>query len=323
MPGFILKFQLIRLIAVSLLVTAAVVVAHLLPGLDSTEVEREIRNGLHLIGFALIAAIIFEALPMRTARTAGTTLLLVAVLGGLAELVQSLDGKGYDFGDLVRDIMGAAIYLCARGAWISANSKERSSAFRFSTRLVSIVLGVLLFAPLSYWLSINASIAAKFPTVLDFEGRWDHYIYQPVNAELSLVARQSSGSESRGSFMEILLLHRRWSGLTIKPVVSNWSSYQFISMRVAIVGGVESKISAEISDGEHPGYRAQHHVGEQNVGPEWTVIRFPLAEVGSISGRPGLDPSNVTAVNIIARTRYEGKDKSGNIQMYLDDIWLE
>lgn len=308
---------------VATLITLAVVIGHLLPGLDATEIDREIRNSLHIIGFAFIAAAIFEALPMRSTLAAMTTLLLITALGALAEFAQSFDGKGFDLADLFRDIAGAAIYICTRIVWTWSNAEGRSSAVRFAARLTSTVLLSLLFVPLSYWLSVNARIAAKFPTIMDFEGRWDAYTYQTVNSVVQLVNTVSPTGEYAGSSAEILLLHRGWSGLNIKPVVSDWSSYQFITMRAAIIGGDESTITVDISDVDHPGYRIQHYVGARDVGPEPTVIRFPLRSDDEIPGRPDLDPSKVSAVYIIARTRRKGKGNGANIRMILDDIRLE
>ena len=311
------------MLVVATLITLAVVIGHLLPGLDATEIDREIRNSLHVIGFAFIAAAIFEALPMRTTASALTTLLLITALGALAEFAQSFDGKGFDVADLFRDIAGAAIYICARILWAWSNADDRSSAVRFSTRLASTILVSLLFVPLSFWLSVNARIAMKFPTVMDFEGRWDAYTYEPVNSKLQLVNTELNTGEYAGSSVEILLLHRGWSGINIKPVVSDWSSYQFITMRAAIVGGDASTITVDISDVDHPGYRIQHYIGERGVGPEPTVIRFPLHSVDEIPGRPDLDPSNVSAVYIIAKTRRKGKGNGGEIRVILDDIRLE
>jgi hypothetical protein len=317
------KSKTLRLIVVATLITVAVVIGHLLPGLDATEIDREIRNSLHVIGFAFIAAVIFEALPLSTARAALTTLSIVAVLGALAEFVQSLDGKGFDLGDLYRDIAGAVLYIVARVLWNWTKVEGRSSLIRFSARTVSMALGILLFVPLSYWSYAKAGIAAKFPTIIDFDGRWDSYTYKPVNSEVTLVTGGSSAEKNTGAFAEIVLLHRGWSGLSIKPVVSDWSSFQFLTMRAAVIGVQESTITVDISDVEHPGYRIQHHVGASSAGPEPTVIRFPLHAVSEIPGRPELDLSNVTAVYIIAKTGRKGKNNSGEIRMILDDIRLE
>jgi len=317
------KPKTFRLIVVATLITVAVVIGHLLPGLDATEIDREIRNSLHVIGFAFIAAVIFEALPLSTARAALTTLSIVAVLGALAEFVQSLDGNGFDLGDLYRDIAGAVLYIVARVLWNWTKVEGRSSVIRFSARLLSIVLGVLLFVPLGYWSYAKAGIAAKFPTIIDFDGRWDSYTYKPVNSEVTLVTGGSSAEEYTGAYADILLLNRGWSGLSIKPVVSDWSSFQFLTMRAAVIGVHESTITVDISDVEHPGYRIQHHVGASSAGPEPTVIRFPLHAVSEIPGRPDLDLSNVTAVYIIAKTRRKGKNSNVEIRMILDDIRLE
>lgn len=311
------------MIVAAALIILAVVIGHLLPGLDATEIDREIRNSLHVIGFAVIAAVIFEALPMRRTIAALMTLLLITALGALAEFAQSFDGKGFDLADLLRDVVGATIYICARIAWLWSNADGRSSVVRVSARLASIVLISLLLVPFSYWLSVNARIAAKFPTIMDFEGPWDSYTYQPVNSNLQLVNTKSTAEKNAGSSLEILLLHRGWSGVNVKPVVSDWSSYQFITMRAAIIGGEDSTITVDISDVDHPGFRVQHYVGERSVGPEPTVLRFPLHSVDEIPGRPHLDPANVSAVYIIAKTRRKGKGNGGEIRMIVDDIRLE
>ncbi len=316
-----MKYRSLRLVVLIVLLAAAVIIGHLLPGLNTTEIDREIRDALHVIGFALIAAVIFEVLPMRATKAALTTLVLVTALGALAELAQKVGGKGMDLTDLYLDIAGATLYLCARIVWQWTNAEKRSPVVHFSARLVSMVLGVLLFVPLGYWLSVNAGIAAKFPTILDFDGRWDAYLYLPINSEVSLVKTVATSGDYDGSFAEILLLRRSWSGLKIEPVVSDWSSFQFLTMRAAIVGGSESKVVVHLSDGSHPGYRTQHRIGDRSVGQQPTVVRFPLRGVVDIPGRPNLNPSNITDIYIIGRTKR--KDKSEETRLFLDDIRLE
>ncbi len=318
-----MKSRLPRMVVVAALVTAAVVIGHLLPGLNATEIDHEIRNALHVIGFALVAAVIFESLRMTAVKAALITLVLVATLGALAEFTQKFGGKEIDLQDLYRDIAGAMIYLCARTMWIWTNTKRRSPAVHFFARLASIVLGILLIVPLGYWISVNAKIAAQIPTILDFDGRWDSYLYEPIDAEVSLVESDLDADEYSGSSAELLLLRRSWSGLRIAPVVSDWSSYEFLTMRAAIVGGYDSKVVVHISDGEHPGYRIQHLVGARDVGTQSSLIRFPLRGVVDIAGRPDLDPANITAVYIIGKSKRKGKDKSGETRMFLDDIRLE
>jgi len=317
------KSQLLQMLVVFLLVTVAVVVGHLLPGLNANQIDSEIRNALHIIGFAFVAAVIFETLPMRTAKAAIATVLIVVMLGALSEFTQKLGGKEIDLMDLYRDITGAVLYLSARILWRWTNATKRPAFAHYSARLVSTVLVASLFVPFSYWLSVNARIAAQFPIILDFDGRWDSYLYVPLDAQVSLLKSESSVEDYSGTFSEFLLLRRSWSGLRIEPVVSDWSSFEYLTMRAAIVGGYDSKIVVHLSDGAHPGYRIQHLVGGRSVGPESRIIRFPLHGVVDIPGRPDLDPAKITDVYIIGKTKRKGKDKSGETKMYLDDIRLE
>ena len=93
------------MVAVAILVTVAVVIGHLLPGLDATEIDHEIRNALHVIGFALIAAVIFESLRMPAAYEYLT--MRAAIVGGYDSriIVHISDGEhpGYRVQHLTGD----------------------------------------------------------------------------------------------------------------------------------------------------------------------------------------------------------------------------
>jgi hypothetical protein len=322
-PEFLLKSSPLRKVVIIVPLAAAVIAGHLLPGLDATGLDIEIRNALHVIAFAIIAAVIFEVLPMRPATAVLSTLAFVAVLGALAELAQTQVGKSFGVTDLFRDLAGATLYLCARLVWQWTNSTKRAPAIHFSARLISVALGALLFVPLTYWLYTTNQVAAKYPTILDFEDRWDAYLFQTVESEFSFVTADASGRDFDETFAEITLLDHDWSGIKISPLVPDWSSFQYLTMQVAIVGAYESRIVVFLNDGAHPGYSSQHGIGIHNVGPEPTVIRFPLHDVVDKPGRPPLDPSKIKLVYIIARTKSHSTSEKGGPRLLLDNIRLE
>ena len=259
----------------------------------------------------------------RATKAVLTTLVLVAALGTLAELAQIQTDKDFSLTDLYRDIAGAALYLCARILWQWTISKRRAPAVHFSARLVSIALGALLFVPLGYWLSVTAQITANYPSILDFDGRWDSYLFRPVNSDVSLIVADQPGDDFDGTIAELLLLNRDWSGLKINPMVSDWSSFQFLTMRAAIVGAYESKVLVYLSDGGHPGYSTQHRIGAYDVGQQPIDLRFPLRDMGEVPGRPNLDPSNIMVVYIIGRTKPDSTGMSEGTRLFLDNIRLE
>lgn len=323
MPELLLKSPSLLKVVIIVPLAAAVIGGHMLPGLDTTELHAEIRNALHVIAFALVAAVIFEVLPMRATLAAITTLALVTALGALAELAQTQVGKPIGLQDLARDIAGAALYLCARLVWQWTNSRERVPVVRFSARIAAVALGALLFVPLTYWLYGAAQVISRYPTILDFDGRWDTHVYQPVESEVSFVTADAPGGDFDGTFSEIRLLHHDWSGLKIVPLVSDWSSFQYLTMQAAIVGAYESRVVVFLSDGAHPGYPTEHRIGAHNIGPEPMVIRFPLRDAIDVPGRPKLDLSNIKAINMIGRTKSHNTSEGGEPRLFLDDIRLE
>ena len=72
------------------LVAATVIGAHLLPGFDSSRVDAGVRNGVHVVVFAVLAIFVFAALTRTALRTPNAvllTMLLAAIVGGSAGFI--------------------------------------------------------------------------------------------------------------------------------------------------------------------------------------------------------------------------------------------
>ncbi len=137
-----------------LVISVAVIAGHLLPGLDDSLAEDGIRNGLHLLVFAAFSAILFGYLTssgFAEVTVVVSTIVAVATIGTLAELLQYVAGGLLDFSDIVRDISGAVLALAARSSWRWSGKAERGSSartccanrFRF-IRCIDICTAVLL-----------------------------------------------------------------------------------------------------------------------------------------------------------------------------------
>ena len=77
-------------------VVAVVLLIHLLPGLEDSAIESGIRNGLHIILFAMVAVVVFALAEAVTTRPALLTFVIVAAIGSLAEIAQLLTQKTPD-----------------------------------------------------------------------------------------------------------------------------------------------------------------------------------------------------------------------------------
>ena len=300
-------------LAVFAVLAVLVVGAHFLPGFSTSDLTGELRNGVHIVGFAAIAAILYSLLPAAAPVRALLTLLVVAVLGVVSEFVQS-GFTGVDLYDVSRDLAGASVFLVAAFLWSWSAHVTRGATI---IRGLSVIVGLAVFAPLIYWLVIFMAYARQFPVILDFEGPADHLIFESINANISITDSTEAGGGFDGQVLRVDLLRRGWSGILLKLPINDWSEYRFVSFRVAMIGDTRTRFDVHLTDGMHPGYRTQHLIGGDPAGPDPVTVRLPLREVNNIPGRPPLDPSRIFNMYII------GKDRRAGAIMYLDDIRLE
>jgi hypothetical protein len=100
-------------------------------------------------------------------------------------------------------------------------------------------------------------------------------------------------------------------------VAKDWSDYDTLFVRVAMSGAPEPRITVELSDGPHPGFRIQHLVGGDPVSDRFSDVRFPIRGVRDVPGRPDLDRGRIEKIWIL------GKHKGTSATLRLDKIWLE
>ena len=119
------RFSLTRIALVLGLVMLTVVVGHLLPILNSSDFHREMRNALHVVAFAAVAALFFSAVPGSLLKKTLVTFLLAATLALLAELSQQLVGLSFDYFDIVRDLLKGLLSVKNLDAFIRLERREK------------------------------------------------------------------------------------------------------------------------------------------------------------------------------------------------------
>jgi len=298
------------LIALILLATA-VAAGHLLPGLAGSFVDVDIRNSLHIVGFAGVAAIVFELVPASVLWKSASALVFALSLGFMAEIAQQYTGSEFNGMDLVRDVTGAGVYVFARLLWSRSVNGESGNSRRPMIRISAILVGSLVFAPLFLTLITLNSYQQRMPVIVDFSLSQDIRMLKEVESNISI---EQSGTST---VARIDLLRRGWSGLVVDTVDPDWSAYHFIVIRMAMTGAPNTRVSIELADGKHPGYRSQHFVGGDPVGPDFADYRFPLRGVKDVPGRPDLDLAKIDLIYVI------GKSAGDTATMLIEEIRLE
>ena len=298
-------------VAVATTLVAAVVAAHYLPGIANTIIEQELRNGLHILGFALVTAVIFELLPGNSWKTAVVSFLCVLAIGLFAEVAQRFGGRVVDFSDLYRDMFGATIFLVARLLWQAGHSV-------YVNRILAVGIGLCAVVPLAYTIYTRTLIATNFPVIMGFDRGQDYKYVLPVGAEVQLIDADGDSPLFSGNVGKFAQSSSRWSGLQIETVVKDWSSYSSLVLTAQILdGGQQSQLDLRLTDGIHPCMRTQHSMGGATVSDIPARIRFSLHGERKIDGRPDLDLTGIEYIYIIGKAQVEGAT------LLIDNIHLE
>ena len=302
------------------MLSAAVVAGHLVPGLDHSKFEIGIRNALHILVFATFALIIFEWLKHLNIVTAVVaTLAIIAMVGGLSELAQLSQGKELDLSDLGRDMTGALLCLGSRILWRWSFSYGNS---RFGTGLYragSVLLTILIFSPLLYWLTVLGVSRSTFPVIVSFDNWWDKHLYSPVNSEISMSTSSGESLSDAGTAALIRISGTGRTGLVIRPMISNWSDYEYLIIEAAVLEGPDTSVTVRVFDEQGIRSSEERHVARLTILREPTEYRIPLHDIAVKAKRRPLDLSDVKQVVIYVRK----KSRRDGTVMLLDEIRLE
>lgn len=303
----------LRAAIVIVFVAAAVIGGHLLPGFDNSRVEDGVRNGLHVLVFAIVALIVVEFLMQSGMSVLVATLLtatLVALIGVSAEAVQYLSGSQPDVFDVVRDMSGATLALTGRMLWRWTSRSGKSVATKLIGRAISAAVSSMVLAPLAFWLAIIVYGRMASPVILDFEEWWNEFVYRPINAETD------SHSGVSGS-VEIKLQKRGRSGLVVSPIITDWSSYEFLSISAGMMEGPDTNVTIKINDSVRKNNWSDQFVVAVIVESNVRRIRVRLRDLVPKSAPTELYLSDIRELVIFAR------DRRSNLVMLIEDIRLE
>lgn len=283
------------------LAATAIVAGHLLPGLDTSEIQNGIRNSLHIIVFAAFAGFVFNRLQNLFLWPAiGVTVIVVGTVAVSAELLQYFKGASpaVDLGDLVRDGLGAVLSITAITFW----KKSRSNAV---LRATSIIMGGLIFVPLIFWLAVIIINRTMFPSLLTFERWWETFTYSGINTTVN--------TDTAATFTPNKTYR---SGLSIRPLVSDWENHTYLTFTAA-VEGQSTKLTLRINDSSTLGWMSKDAMHEIYITTTPEHFRLPLSELTIIPKKDSAKLSDVTQIVILTpRNRKEST-------IILDDLRLE
>lgn len=294
------------------LLAGAVAAAHLVPGIDGSVIERNIRDSLHVIGFAGVAWVIFEFAPFGRLGKAMAAFAGAVMLGVLAEQAQRLAGYSFSEADIARDAGGAGLMIAARLLWTHAVS----GMARIVLRALAVTAVVAAFAPLAFWSWGILSERLKAPIVMDFEGAYAKHYFGATNSEVALDSESTLDGGGENRFIKVMLTRAPRSGVLLATALYNWEGYQWLVFDARMVEGADAQVSVHINDYSSIGHFADTEAGMLTVTGAEQSYRVPIRDVISQAGRSD-DAGNIRQLVIFSRSRNRGAI------MRIDNVRLE
>lgn len=303
---------LLRFLLLSILLAGGVALAHLVPGIDGSDIERHIRNSLHIIGFAGVAWIIFELAPFGRPGKAFLALTGAVALGALAELAQRFSGYSFSGDDIVRDAAGAGLMIVARLLW----PLGKTVVSRVFLRTIAAIAVCTVFTPFAYWSWGILSERLKAPVIMDFDGPFARHYFGPTNSDVSLTTVVADDDTAETQLLEIMLSRAPRSGVLVATALYDWRAYEWLVFDARILTGPDASVSVHINDYNSIGHFADTAAGMVTVTGDLSSHRVPIREVLRQAGRAD-DVSSIRQVALFARSRHRGA------VMQIDNLRLE
>lgn len=290
-----------------MLLAAAIVAGHLVPGLDRTAIDFGMRNALHVVVFGIFSSIVYLQVKAKGRSVACiAALFLVAAVGLLGELLQLYTGRGMDPGDVGRDLYGAAVALLAITLWERSGAFPSRSIAQSAVRILAGLAAVAMLLPLVYWIAVIQMNRMVFPTIVDFDNWWDRHKLRPLNAEVSVQTGSDLHQLRTGRVRGIRLSDQSLSGLTIHLLTHDWSAFENLEIVAAIDAGTDLELRLRVYDSDGLRDRTLRYRKALRVSTEPTIFHIALDQMLIDGGPDAIDLADVQGILMFTRDRRDG-----------------
>jgi VanZ family protein len=273
----------------------------------------EVFDSAHILYFLLFGAVLLRLWTRLRQRTFAEQIIIIALLsaalGGAIELGQLWTHRASTVSDVCFDIVGGS----AAVAFLSPARQSLHRGWLLGLQTLSVVVMIA-----ALWPAITFGIDVwqaqrRFPMLVDFETPFSHYRVSRGRVE---TAPAPNGSRA----LRVDLTMRKYSGVQIQPVVTDWQKFAALLMRVYVDGEGVLPLTISIVDRHHYARGGDYYDRFNRVfrlKPGWNDVRIALSDVEQAPRNRRMDMSGIIAVNL-----FVAKPQSPR-RIYLDDVQLE
>ena len=274
---------------------------------DESRLLQELEDSSHVLIFGLASLFL---LPDRKAgwRVYLTVAVAVTVLGICTELMQGMEGKDAELGDVFRDAVGAAVFLAITGAY----HHKCAAWMRRLIVLVSIAVILSIFSPPILTTSAIGYRWYRFPVIADFRSPLDTRLCSASNAHILRVC-------VRTRFAVLIKFNKEapFSTFAINGPFPDWSGYKSLCFRVSSDLPHPILLNLRIHDAQHNNEFDDRYNAELQIKPGRNDIKIPVQAIEQSPVKRRMDMRAIRAIVL-----FTGKPEE-NLNLIVDDFHLE
>ena len=210
-----------------------------LPG--DTFLWREISNTGHTPLFGIVSVAVLglsiQILNLRKRYLHYLFAFVISVIIGVAmEYVQMFGTRDADVGDLIRDLIGIASFLC----FCIGLDKQMLAGFKYNSRVIrklllaiSMMIFLMSFMPVLHWAGGYLYRDHVFPQICSFDSFWGKKFVFTQDAELNAIPPPCGWKDAGTGCVARLTFERgEYPGFRIEEPYPDWTGYQSLTFTI-------------------------------------------------------------------------------------------
>jgi hypothetical protein len=246
-------------------------------------------------------------------RKAGWRVYVAAAIATIAlgigsELMQGIEGKDAEIGDVFRDAAGTAVFL----GIVAAYQHKCSTWMHRLITLVSLAVMVSIFSPPLLTASAIIDRWHKFPVIADFSSPLNARLCSASNAQFYHIC-------VRARFAALIKFNKKppSSAFAVNGPFPDWSSYKSLGFRVDSELPYPITLNLRIHDAQHNNDYNDRYNAELQIKPGRNNISIPLE---AIARSPAKRHMNMKAIRAIVLFVVQPEE---NFELLIDEFRLE
>ncbi len=274
----------------------------------------DLKDFFHYIVFTLAAILLL--VEIKSQRTVNhiiivAVIFILAIFGGVIEIVQPYFQSDQSLGDFLYDIAGATtgclIFLAAR------KSSHRYKQFLLLGAITGLAILPLILAGRALWLQKQ-----QMPLLMDFEQpalftqlRWSN----PPAKKIQMAVPEWTENPSHIGVLE--LKGKGWANFGLENFPTDWRNYRHLCLDLFSPNTHAIPINIRIIDAEHNWEYEDRFNKNILLQPGFNPLKIPVADIEKGPKTRKLDLSRVKEILLF------GKPREDQAKVYVDNIRLE